>query len=144
MKTLLKNIIIILILTSCQNESRIYNDLRDYPQIEKNKNVDSLIAGIIKTDYVYEKHIGIAGMYPEQYARFERLTELIDQREMLELTKHENPIIRVYAFKGLFLEKSKYLAQAKRNLEKDTTEFRYGEGCLVGSWKISDYIKNPE
>tara|TARA_B100000508_G_C11342100_1_gene219669 strand:- start:116 stop:598 length:483 start_codon:yes stop_codon:yes gene_type:complete len=118
-----------------------YNDLRDYPLIEKSQNKDSLIAAMIETDYVHERFIGFAGYYPEQYARFERLLELVSTKELLELTKHENPVIRVYAYKGLQQENSIYLKQAQFNLKEDTTEIKHMGGCIVGRFKIMDYIK---
>ena len=121
-----------------------YNDIRDFPSIKASKSSDSLIAGIIKQDYVFEKYIGIGGAYPEQYARFERLTELLTEKQMLELTRHENPVVRVYAFKGLLNEKSEFVNEAIKILEKDTTKFSHGAGCMLGTYRVSEYIKQPE
>lgn len=146
---------------SCNNGSRIakyfdedigeyvidtlpYNDIRDFPNIKTSQSPDSLIAGIIKKNYVFERFIGFGGAYPEQYARFERLTELLNERQLFELTKHESPVVRIYAFKGLLNERSKFLNEARKVLEKDTTKFSHGAGCLLGTYSVSEYIKRPE
>lgn len=116
------------------------NDLRDFPQIQKNKNIDSLIIRIIKTDCVYERHIGLGGNYSEQYARFERLMEILTNKEMFELTKHYNPIVRAYAFKALKIDNSRYMEMAKNELENDTTRICTMGGCIMSTEKISEFI----
>ena len=121
-----------------------YNDIRDYPQIRYAENQDSLIEGLIKADIVEERHIGIAGMYSKQFARYERLTELTNEKELLELTKHQSPIIRIYAFKGLLEKDSKLAEKAKNHLEIDSTEFRHAAGCIIGGYKVSEYVKYLE
>ena len=72
------------------------------------------------------------------------MTELLDERQLFELTKHENPVIRVYAFKGLLEKESKFLDKANKILEKDSTEFRHGGGCIIGIYKVSEYIEHPK
>jgi len=158
MKKLLNILIVILLLTSCNKGPRIvkhydeetgeyvidtlpFNDLRDFPKLQKAKNVDSLINEIKKEKYVFEKHFGLVGAYTEQYARFERLIELLNEKELFNLTKNEDPIIRVYAYKGLKIKRSRYLREVERVYKKDTAEFVHGSGCLIGSYKISEYIK---
>lgn len=161
MKKLLNILVAFLLLISCSNGPRVikyyneetgeyivdtlpFNDLRDFPKLQKTKNVDSLIIEIKKEKHVYEKHIGIGGVYSEQYARFERLTELLNEKELFNLTKNEDPIIKVYAYKGLKIKRSKYLKEVEKVYKKDTSEFVHGSGCLIGSYKISEYIRLTE
>ncbi|MFD2562551.1 hypothetical protein [Aquimarina rubra] len=121
-----------------------YNSIRDYPKIRRCKNPDFLIKGIVEANFVYESAIGIGGIYPKQYARFERLTELLDEIQMFELIKHENPIVRVYAYKGLSVKKSKLIDKAEKILERDTAQFNYQTGCLIWTNKVSEYITPKE
>ena len=159
MKRIINFLLILLAVISCNRGPRIakyydektgeyiidtlpYNDLRDYPKLQKTKNIDSLIHEIKKEDYVFEKSVGIAGSYPEQYARFERLIQLSSSKELFNLTKNESPIVRVYAYKGLKIMKSKYSKMAEEVLKKDTTKFSRGAGCLINRYSVAEYINS--
>jgi len=158
MKGYIKTILFILTIISCNQGPRTakyydeetgtyiidtlpYKDLRDFPKLQKTKNIDSLINEIKKGDYVFEKFIGLGGAYSEQYARFERLTQLLNSKKLFDLIKSENPIVRVYAYKALKIKKSRYLKQAEQILKKDTATFSHGSGCLLGDYSVSEYIE---
>lgn len=118
-----------------------YYDLRDFPEIRNSKNIDSLIIGIVNTDWVYERAVGMAGSYTRQYARFERLHDLLSDKEMFELIKHKNPVVRAYAFKALQMDNSRYLEKAKIELINDTAKINTMDGCGIVTIKISEFIK---
>lgn len=121
-----------------------FYDLRDYPDIQNETNVDSLIIGIIRTNCVHAKRIGIGGTYSKQYARYERLTKLLSEEEMLDLTKHANPSIRLYAFKGLELKKSDLLEEARQELNNDTTQVCFFSGCIEMNMSIFMMVIHPD
>ncbi len=68
-----------------------YRDLRDFPAVASETNIDSLIAEMKKGDCVHERAIGWGGWYCREFACFGRLTELLNDEETFELTKHANP-----------------------------------------------------
>lgn len=53
------------------------------------------------TNQIHGPYVGFSGERTQQYDRFERLTELADCGALLELSKHENAVVRGYAFWGL-------------------------------------------
>lgn len=122
-----------------------FRDLRDFPAIAKEENIDSLISGMIKEDCVYESAIGFAGAYTETYAYFERLCELSSDKEMFELVKHSNANVRLYALKGLIAKESSYTSKAKLLLNTDEEMVCIFSGCSMMEQKMKDvYIVNNE
>lgn len=122
-----------------------FRDLRDFPAIAKEENIDSLISGMIKEDCVYESAIGFAGAYTEIYACFERLCELSSDKEMFELVKHSNTNVRLYALKGLIAKESPYTSKAKLLLNTDEEMVCIFNGCSMLEQKMKDvYIVNNE
>jgi hypothetical protein len=118
-----------------------FRDLRDFPQIGNETNVDSLIKKLIRADCVYESAIGAGGAYIEEYACYERLTQLLNDEEIFALTNHYNPNIRMYAFKALKYKKSNYLKDVKNKLNKDTAMGCWFSGCIQLSLTVSDFVR---
>lgn len=113
----------------------------DFPEIKKMNDIDSLIAGMVEKDCVYSRSVGWGGQYTRQYACFERLCELKNGEELLELTKHENPVVRMYGLKALENENSTYLSQAREQLKNDTSIVYTFSGCIKMGTSIGSSVK---
>lgn len=122
------------------NSHLTFRDLRDFPEIAKETNIDSLISGMIKNDCVYERAVGFGGNYTKEYACFERLSEILNEKELFELVKHPNANVRLYAYKALTNYKSEYLEEAKALLNLDTSSVCTFSGCIKMTMKLKDII----
>gem|GEM_PF-5909380 len=117
-----------------------FRDLRDFPEVAKEGNIDSLISGMIKGDCVYESAVGFGGSYTKEYACFERLSELLNEIEFFKLTSHPNAHVRLYAYKALVNNESEYLENAKTSLKSDTANVCTFSGCMKMTMKLKDIV----
>lgn len=157
MKQILYFLLFSLLCLSCKDKPRVaytyneetgkrtldtipYNDIRDFPAIKNTENIDSLLNVIKVTDCVYEKNVGIGGSFSEQYARFEKVKDLLSEKDLFKLLDDESPIVRVYAFKGLQMKKSSYLERAKVKIKNDTTNLSWMGGCISKTKKVADFV----
>jgi len=122
------------------NDTLPFRDLRDFPEVAKETNIDSLITGMIQGDCVYESAVGFGGAYTKEYACFERLSELLSEKELFELVEHRNANVRLYAYKALTNEESEYLEEAKSRLKLDTSSVCTFSGCMQMTMKLKDII----
>ncbi len=147
--------------TGCNNQREVYTyensvtgeeitdtlpfgGLRDFPEIAKQDNIDSLIKGMISEDCVYEAAVGIGGTYTRNYACFERLYEIQNEMDWFLLFKHPNPNVRLYAFKALENTNSLYVTDARIILSEDTAQVCTFSGCLQLTMQLSQVIAVPE
>lgn len=129
-----------MVLSSCtlppddQLEANVQDEtprsLNDYPLIKHTSDTFILINSLAAYDCVHTSGIGITGEYSEQYARFERLTQLLTGEEWLDLIDHESAVVRLYAFQALEELHSDLLPQAQEQLKNDTTSVCYFSGCI--------------
>ena len=101
---------------------------------------EQLIDSIIKVNRVESDCVGYGCMVSPQYKRFEKLKSKISDKELMELSKHENPTIRTYASIELIQsEKGNIpellLAELQKNEMVETFE-----GCLMGTDPVSSMI----
>lgn len=103
---------------------------------------DELIRQIIDYNIVESNCIGIACMPSEQFKRFEKLKTLLSKKELLELSKHKEPVIRAYVSKEL-IEKDGENVLDLFSFEIDKNEMVETEdGCIGGFDDLSWIIYN--
>jgi len=101
---------------------------------------EQLIDSIIKFNRLESDCVGIGCMVSPQFTRFQKLKKKLSDKELIELSKHENPTIRTYASKEL-------IQSGKGNApELLTTELQRNEkvetfeGCIMDVEPISSII----
>ena len=101
---------------------------------------EQLIDSIIKVNRVESDCVGIGCMVSPQYARFEKLKKKLSDKELIELSKHENPTIRTYASKELIQsEKGNVPELLSTELQKNEMVETF-EGCIMDTEPISSII----
>ncbi len=118
-----------------------YSDLRDYPSVALEENIDALIVGMTRDNCVYPKEAGIAGEYTYEYACFERLTQLITEKEIYNLIEHPNANVRLYAYYHLDDTRSTYLDSARIKLQEDNSRVWTLKESSKEHIKLSDLVK---
>jgi hypothetical protein len=101
---------------------------------------EQLIDSIIKVNRVESDCVGIGCMVSPQYTRFEKLKKKLSDKELIELSKHENPTIRTYASKELIQsEKGNVPVLLSTELQKNEMVETF-EGCIMDTEPISSII----
>ncbi len=84
--------------------------------------------------------VGYGCMVSPQYKRFEKLKSKISDKELIKLSKHENPTIRTYASIELIQsEKGNVPELLLTELQKNEMVETF-EGCLMGTDPVSSMI----
>ncbi|WP_299782912.1 hypothetical protein [uncultured Formosa sp.] len=101
---------------------------------------EQLIESIIKVNRVDSDCVGMGCSESEQYKNFQKLKSQISDKELTELSKHENPTIRTYASIELIQSNKGNVpellsAELKKNEMVETFE-----GCLMGIDPVSSII----
>lgn len=92
---------------------------------------EQLIDSIIKVNRVDSDCVGIGCMVSPQYTRFQKLKEKLSDKELTELSKHENPTIRTYALIELIQSgKGNIPELLTAELQKNEMVETF-EGCLM-------------
>jgi hypothetical protein len=90
--------LLLLALYSCKSSIR-QAEAPAYPALPG--SVDSLADALAKDNMLNSAAVGIAGVKTEQWKRFERLSRIATDKELVALTGHRNAVVRCYAFKAL-------------------------------------------
>lgn len=101
---------------------------------------EQLIDSIIKVNTVESDCVGIGCMVSPQYTRFQKLKKKLSEKELIELSKHENPTIRTYASKELIQsEKGNVPELLSTELQKNEMVETF-DGCIMDTEPISSII----
>ncbi|BAO56052.1 hypothetical protein [Nonlabens marinus] len=101
---------------------------------------EQLINSIIKVNTVESYCVGIACMVSPQYARFQKLKKKLSEKELIELSRHENPIIRTYASIELIQSNKGNVPELlSAELQKNEMVETF-EGCIMGIDPVSSII----
>ena len=87
--------------------------------------------------------VGIAGVKPAQYRRFEMLKAVSSTKKLEKLYKfHPDPAVKCYAFWALTeRDKINYFELIKYGLQDDRT-ITTGFGCILSKSTVADFIIN--
>ncbi len=101
---------------------------------------EQLIDSIIEVNRVESDCVGIDCMVSPQYARFQSLKEKLSEKELSDLTKHENTTIRTYASIELIQsDKGNVPELLSTELQKSEMVETF-EGCIIDVEPISSII----
>jgi len=107
------------------------------------KQIDSVLNILQKSKRVEGQRIGIAAVKSYVYESAQFLWSIATPNELVELTMHKNPIIRCYAFLGLFDKKvnENILLGIALKHEKDSAIIKTFNGCIEGSFTIGYWMR---
>lgn len=89
-----------------------------------------LIDSIIKRNVFESHYVGAGGTMSEQYENFQKLFKISSEKELLKLTDHKNPILRVYS-QTYFIEQNKNVIEIFKKELKRNKKIETYEGCLI-------------
>lgn len=78
---------------------------------------------------VDDGYIGIGNSESQQYKRYKILTTY-SESTLLTLTKHESPVVRVYAFDALLERNSHHVLSVFKDHINDSASFNTLSGCI--------------
>lgn len=90
----------------------------------------TLIDSIIKRNVFESHYVGAGGTMSEQYENFLKLIKISSEKELLKLTDHKNPILRVYA-QTYFIEQNKNVIEIFKKELKRNEKIEALDGCLI-------------
>jgi hypothetical protein len=98
-----------------------------------------IIANLTKYNRVEDKQIGEGGSLSEVYEEFERLIKIANDSELVNLTYHKNPSVRIYAFWGLAKRNYKGILDILNKHLNDTMTISYMAGCKIGTYRVNEF-----
>jgi len=110
---------------------QVHPRLASFPEIATETNRQVLIDKMIAGGRVNESAVGFAGAYTETYACYERLQQLLSDKDWVALTGHASPIIRSYALKALQAGNETLFKEVRVSLLQDTATVQYFSGCML-------------
>ncbi len=111
-------------------------------QVNENSEFEESVRIIADKNEVHTSAVGFVGEKTAVYKAYEYLLEIGTLSDLVKLTKHSSPAVRVYAYKGLVKKHYKKLDEIKNMLLKDQTEVRYFSGCLLMKCTVEELIKD--
>ena len=81
---------------------------------------------------------GIAGTRSRQYERFEWLKNNAEEEDLISLTDHVSPVVRVYAFYALYEKRSMALTEIYRKHINDYASFLTVNGNNQSSRRVNE------
>ena len=99
---------------------------------------DTSLGSEFGTQYESE-HVGYAAARSEQYLRYVRLRDTATLGELVQLTEHHNPAVRVYAVLAL-LERDADVLPVLRGRLGDEDEFSTMEGRVISDQRPADLM----
>ena len=100
-------------------------------------NTDSLIADIVEVGEVHHERIGRAGSLSEQYQRYKKLSGSLSLEDLLQLTKHKNAAVRVYASWALIDHKKPDITGVFKDFLNDTSQVLSFSNCIKSRAPVS-------
>lgn len=99
-----------------------------------------LIDSIIKVNRVDSDCVGFGCSESEQYKNFQKLKSKLSDKELIDLSKHENPTIRTYALIELIQSNKGNVPELLSTELKKNEMFETFEGCIMDIEPISSII----
>jgi hypothetical protein len=103
-------------------------------------NLKQTVSEIISYGVVDAPMVGYRGMKSEQYSRFVSLKVNISDSELVLLTKHQDPIIKAYAFWALTDKEFSGIKQIIVDHLNDIQTFQFRSGCIGERRRINKWF----
>ena len=101
---------IIISLTSCNGQSST-------SKIVLRPTIQKFVDEIAKDNILKSEGVGEAGVRTKQWDRFEELRKTATDKELIELTNHENSVVRCYSFEALTSRKNVDIFQVVNGID---------------------------
>lgn len=132
--------IFVVIFLACQSSRRHWH------LVDKNRSISSdiksLVDTLVKYGQVHDDAVGYAGEKSNIYEAFENLSSRATEDDLLQLTAHSDPTVRVYAFWALAKRSSERLTDILYRHRKDNARFSYMSGCEMGPEHVNTFLLN--
>ena len=106
-------------------------------------SVNALKNIIGTSNTVTSSAVGFAGSPSNTWYAFAYLTGIATEKELLEMTKDKNPVLKLYAYTTLMHKNYKHIDRVKRQLMKDDTEVKTLSGCIMGNTTVAKAAEDP-
>ena len=105
------------------------------------QQLNKIVSEIAEEDKVYEDHTGYGGGTSNQYSRFDSLKKFATTSQLINLTKHKNVAVQVYAF--MALERRNYSdikIILEQSLNNTQTFIYFPGGCMGGPHHVNIFF----
>jgi hypothetical protein len=102
------------------------------------KTIDEIVNGFISAKMVQYEHIGRGSTKSELYQDYKLLVEMASVEKLLELSTHENPIVRCYAGWGLIDKKYENLESVFEDFLNNDAKILTQRNDILDDDKLSD------
>lgn len=93
---------------------------------------------------VYESEtIGIANAKSKQFARYQQLVAKASEQQLLELTDHNNAVVRLYAYQALRQKGVSISKSLQQKFKEDATSVQSMQGCVINKYPVSKLAATP-
>jgi hypothetical protein len=89
---------------------------------------------------IQSKYVDYEGRTPQQWHRYEQMQQKAADSVLYELTNHQSPVVRGYAFLGLLNRNKDLLISAIKKNEADTAVVVHQQGCIISFQPLIDYV----
>ena len=132
MPKLLLIFLLLVLLVSCNSRKRELDPV--FPPV---RGKISIIDVIAQDGGVDGGVIGYDGGKSEQYKRYEWMKSKLSDSSLHQLTDHQSPAVRVYAFFALVERKYPLLKEIVNNHKNDSAVFMSNSGCTGNPDKVN-------
>ena len=94
------------------------------------RNVNKLVEDITEYNELHSSGVGYSGVQTEQYTRYINLAKFASEAELIHFTDHQNPVVRVYAFRALIERGSPAVIPVFKKHLGDKEELESLGGCI--------------
>ena len=114
-----------------------------FGQKPKNDSVAIIVTGIANTNiYEVSSTVGYAGSLSKQYQRFEGLSSLATEQQLLDLaSRNENAVVRLYALQALKQKKINIPEVLVEQFNNDRTIVTMLKGCIGNKKTVNELAK---
>ena len=103
------------------------------------KPVKNVVNQIVQYKTVQDERIGFAAAKSKVYQAFEKLSKIASNRELVQLTEHPTPNVRVYAFWALATKYYKAIKEVLEKRIKDVAMVEYQSGCITSNIQVNQF-----
>jgi hypothetical protein len=106
-------------------------------------SVNALMNIIGNSNTITSSAVGFAGSPSNTWYAFAYLTSIATEKELLEMTKDKNPVLKLYAYTSLLHKNYKHIDKVKKQLSTDTTSVKTLSGCIMGNTTVAKAVEDP-
>ena len=101
--------------------------------------IEKTVKQIANYKRVDDMYIGYTGSVSFQFYQFLILTRMATDNELIHLSNHPSPVVRVYAFWVLIKRKNRKIKTLLAKHLDDSSSFSYFSGCIMSVRKVNEF-----